>query len=168
MDKFSNSGILTDYDKQKIVDKLSNEKKEEVGRQIIDLVGNVNTNKKLAYIINATESLAIWAIDLPKYFKICHIISNSLDEDLRFLGEHVAESEVPYSIEISGLQTAGLVYFKSADESGMQVYAFNELAKAMYEYAIKSGGAGAIENFALEIVTEDDIQKIFDEVSSKN
>ena len=179
MDKFFNSGILTDDDKQKLGEKVSSEKnKEEVVRKIIELVGNVNTNKKLAYIINATKSLANDAVELPTYFRICHTISNSLDEDLRFLGEHISESEVPYSIEVSGLQTAGLVYFKSADESGNQVYAFNALANAVNEYAIRSDGTEVIEkfdlneppdlkNFASENLSEDDIWKMFDEGSGK-
>lgn len=179
MTKFFNSDILTDEDKQKLVEKVSSEKnKEEVGKRIIKLVGNVNTNKKLAYIINATKSLANDAVDLSTYFRICHVISNSLDEDLRFLGEHISESEVPYSIEVSGLQTAGLVYFKSADESGNQVYAFNALANAVNEYAIRSDGTEVIEkfdlneppdlkNFASENLSEDDIWKMFDEGSGK-
>lgn len=180
MAKFFNSGILTDDDKQKLVEKVSSEKnKEEVGRQIIELVSNVNSNKKLAYIINATKSLANDAVDLPTYFRICHIISNSLDEDLRFLGEHISESEVPYSIEVSGLQTAGLVYFKSADESGIQIYAFNALAHILNECAIKFDGTEPIEKIDLneppsvrnltsnDYASDEAVQNMLDEVFGK-
>ena len=42
IDKFFNSGILSDDDKCKLIGKMSNEKeKQEVGRKIIDLIGKI-------------------------------------------------------------------------------------------------------------------------------
>ena len=84
IDKFFNSGILSDDDKRKLIGKMSSEKeKKEVGRKIIDLIGKVDTDKKLVYIINATKAWIDDAIDRSQYFRICHVISASLDEDLQ-------------------------------------------------------------------------------------
>lgn len=102
IDKFFNSGILSDDDKRKLIGKMSIEKeKQEVGRKIIDLIGKVDTDKKLVYIINATKAWVDDVIDRPQYFRICHVISASLDEDLQFLSEHIDDTgDIPYSIEI--------------------------------------------------------------------
>lgn len=149
IDKFFNSGILSDDDKRKLIGKLSNEKeKQEVGRKIIDLIGKVDTDKKLVYIINATKAWIDDVIDRPQYFRICHVISASLDEDLQFLSEHIDDSgDIPYSIEINGLQTTGLACHTNMDKEGNPLYVFTPLSRAVNEYAIKGAGANAIENF---------------------
>lgn len=149
IDKFFNSGILSDDDKCKLIGKLSNEKeKQEVGRKIIDLIGKIDPDKKLVYIINATKAWVDDSIDRLQYFRICHIISASLDEDLQFLSEHIDDTgDIPYSIEINGLQTTGLACHKAMDKEGNPLYVFTPLSRAVNEYAIKGAGANAIENF---------------------
>ena len=149
IDKFFNSGILSDDDKRKLIGKLSSEKeKQEVGRKIIDFIGKIDTDKKLVYIINATKAWVDDAIDRPQYFRICHIISASLDEDLQFLSEHIDDTgDIPYSIEINGLQTTGLACHTTTDKEGNPLYVFTPLSRAVNEYAIKGAGANAIENF---------------------
>ncbi len=149
IDKFFNSGILSDDDKRKLIGKLSSEKeKQEVGRKIIDFIGKIDTDKKLVYIINATKAWVDDAIDRPQYFRICHIISASLDEDLQFLSEHIDDTgDIPYSIEVNGLQTTGLACHKAMDKEGNPLYVFTPLSRAVNEYAIKGAGANAIENF---------------------
>ena len=149
IDKFFNSGILSDDDKRKLTGKMLSEKeKQEVGRKIIDLIGKVDTDKKLVYIINATKAWIDDAIDRPQYFRICHIISTSPDEDLQFLSEHIDDSgDIPYSIEINGLQTTGLACHKAMDKEGNPLYVFTPLSSAVNEYAIKGAGTNAIKNF---------------------
>ena len=149
IDKFFNSGILSDDDKRKLIGKLSSEKeKQEVGRKIIDFIGKIDTDKKLVYIINATKAWVDDAIDRPQYFRICHIISASLDEDLQFLSEHIDDTgDIPYSIEVNGLQTTGLACHEAMDKERNPLYVFTPLSRAVNEYAIKGAGANAIENF---------------------
>ena len=149
IDKFFNSGILSDDDKCKLIGKLSNEKeKQEVGRKIIDLIGKIDTDKKLVYIINATKAWVDDSIDRLQYFRICHIISASLDEDLQFLSEHIDDTgDIPYSIEINGLQTTGLACHTNMNKEGNPLYVFTPLSRAVNEYAIKGAEANAIENF---------------------
>ena len=97
---------------------------------------------------DATKAWVGDAIDRPQYFRICHIISASLDEDLQFLSEHIDDTgDIPYSIEINGLQTAGLACHKAMDKEGNPLYVFPPSSRAVNEYAIKGAGANAIENF---------------------
>ncbi|MBQ4404934.1 MAG: hypothetical protein II857_11090 [Selenomonadaceae bacterium] len=175
IDKFFNSGILSDDDKLKLIGKMSSEKeKQEVGRKIIDLIGKVDTDKKLIYIINATKAWIDDAIDRSQYFRICHIISASLDEYLQFLSEHIDDSEdIPYSIEINGLQTTGLACHTNMDKEGNPFYVFTPLSRAVNEYAIKGAEANAIENFNINEppfkgTSDEDVQKMIDGIFGKN
>lgn len=175
IDKFFNSGILSDDDKRKLIGKLSNEKeKKEVGRKIIDLIGKVDTDKKLVYIINATKAWINDAIDRSQYFRICHVISVSLDEDLQFLSEHIDDTgDIPYSIEINGLQTTGLACHTTTDKEGNPLYVFTPLSRAVNEYAIKGAEANAIENFNINEppfkgTRDEDVQKMIDGIFGKN
>ena len=175
IDKFFNSGILSDDDKRRLIGKMSNEKeKQEVGRTIIDLIGKVDTDKKLAYIINATKAWINDAIDRSQYFRICHVISASLDEDLQFLSEHIDDTgDIPYSIEINGLQTTGLACHTTTDKEGNPLYVFTPLSRAVNEYAIKGAEANAIENFNINEppfkgTSDEDVQKMIDGIFGKN
>lgn len=175
IDKFFNSGILSDDDKCKLIGKLSNEEeKQKVGRKIVDFIGKVDTDKKLVYIINATKAWVDDVIDRPQYFRICHVLSASLDEDLQFLSEHVDDSgDIPYSIEINGLQTTGLACHKAMDKEGNPLYSFTPLSRAVNEYAIKGASANVIENFNINEppfkgTSDEDFQKMLDGIFGKN
>ncbi|MBQ3726467.1 MAG: hypothetical protein II902_05350 [Selenomonadaceae bacterium] len=175
IDKFFNSGILSDDDKRRLIGKLSNEKeKKEVGRKIIDLIGKIDTDKKLVYIINATKAWINDAIDRSQYFRICHVISASLDEDLQFLSEHIDDTgDIPYSIEINGLQTTGLACHTNMDKEGNPLYVFTPLSRAVNEYAIKGAEANAIENFNINEppfkgTSDEEVQKMIDGIFGKN
>ena len=174
IDKFFNSGILSDDDKRKLIGKLSNEKeKQEIGRRIIDIIGNIDTAKKLVYIINATKAWVNDAIDRPLYFRICHVVSVSLDEDLQFLSEHIDDAgDMPYSIEINGLQITGLACHNATDKEGNPLYIFTPLSRAVNEYAIKAG-ANFIENFninepPIKETSDEEFQNMINEIFSKN
>lgn len=175
IDKFFNNGILSDDDKRKLIGKMSNEKeKKEVGRKIIDLIGKVDTDKKLVYIINATKAWINDAIDRSQYFRICHVISASLDEDLQFLSEHIDDTgDIPYSIEINGLQTTGLACNNATDKEGYPLYIFTPLSRAVNEYAIKGAEANAIENFninepPIKEISDEDFQKMINGIFGKS
>ena len=175
IDKFFNSGILSDDDKRKLIGKFSNKKqKQEVGRKIIDLIGKIDTDKKLVYIINATKAWVEDAIDRPQYFRICHVISTSLDEDLQFLSEHIDDTgDIPYSIEINGLQTTGLACNNATDKEGYPLYIFTPLSRAVNEYAIKGAEANAIENFninepPIKEISDEDFQKMINGIFGKS
>lgn len=173
IDKFFNSGILSDDDKSKLIGKLANEK-QDVGRKIIDLIGKIDTDKKLVYIINATKAWIKDSIDRPQYFRICHVIFASLDEDLQFLSEYIYDIDnIPYSIEINGLQTTGLACNNATDKEWYPLYVFTPLSRVVNEYAIKGAEANAIENFninepPIKETSNEDFQKMIDGIFGKN
>ena len=72
------------------------------------------------------------------YFRICHTITNTLEDDLAFLGEHIFETDLPYNISIQGLFTSGLMYQSVIDANGDQKYSFTPLAQIVDRYAISS------------------------------
>lgn len=150
VDKFLNSGILTEDDKNKLIDKLSNEgDKAEIGRNIVVLIGKANTDKKMACILNATKALADSRIELNVYFRICNIVLNTLEEDLQFLKNHINEKTIDYSISVGGLMTVGLVCHRGIIQDNDKSYAFTELAEIVNEYALKGDGQKGMEAFNL-------------------
>ena len=70
------------------------------------------------------------------YFRICHTITHTLDEDLSFLSERINESDLPYSSYVQGLLTAGLMYQSVIDANGEQKYSFTPLAEHIDRYAV--------------------------------
>ena len=78
-------------------------------------------------------------ITLEQYFRICHAIVNTLEEDLKFLKDHLSEEEVTYNHHVQGLFTNGLMWANDFDGGGeleVQGYAFTPLALEVDEYAI--------------------------------
>ena len=177
MDKFFNGGILSDEDKQKLIEKLSDIKNnDENEKRFLDLISKVDTDKKLVYILNATKALLNDEINLSIYFRICHVVINTLEEDLKFLKAHIAEKKVKYSIEVGGLMTAGIVYDSGVSESSGVRYSFNALAEIINAYALMGNGENAIREFDIDkppqttfftsdnVATDEDISEMLDDV----
>lgn len=175
MDKFFNGGILSYDDKQKLIEKLSDIKNNyENEKRFLDLISKVDTDKKLVYILNATNALLNDKITLSIYFRICHVVINTLEEDLQFLKAHVNDEKIPYSVEVGGLITAGLAYHTGVDDDNIPRYSFTELAKLIHNCTITNEISNRIEDFNLNEpsqnvfftthspITKEDIQSIFD------
>ena len=175
VDKFFNSGVLSDTDKQKLIEKVSNtENPADIGNEIIGIIKKIDTDKKLTYILRATKNLANDAISLRKYFRICHVIMNTLEEDLQFLKTHVKDDVVEYYVEVGGLMTSGLAYHTSVGDDNKPRYKFTDLAKLVNSCAINGDALNRIEDFNLndpaknvsfeinEKITVEEIQNIFD------
>lgn len=176
VDVFFNSGVLSDSDKKKLIDKLlSNENKNDSGKEIINIINKIDNDKKIAYVLNATKVLLKNdSIKLSLYFRICHTILNTLEEDLQFLHRKIDEPSIKYSIEVNGLIIAGLAYNQGGSKDDSQDYAFTEFAKVIDEYALKGNGEKKIEEFNINkspqtnfltensIPTKDEVQQILD------
>ncbi len=70
------------------------------------------------------------------YFRICHSITHTLEEDLLYLANHIRETDFPYSIFAQGLLTSGLLYQSVIDANGEQKYSFTPLAGLVDQYAV--------------------------------
>lgn len=104
--------------------------------RLVECIDRAETQQKISYLINATRCLLSDYIDLPMYFRICHTITHTLDEDLSFLSERIDESDLSYSSYVQGLLTAGLMYQSVIDANGEQKYSFTPLAEHIDRYAV--------------------------------
>lgn len=115
---------------------LDGAKKENVYR-LIQAIDHAETNGKVNYLINVSRCLSAAFIEHPVYFRICHIITNSLEEDLDFLKEHIVEdSEYEYGDIIQGLMNNGLMYQSVLDANGDNRYRFTSLAEVIDRYSL--------------------------------
>lgn len=178
MYKFFKVG-LSEEDKQILIDKLSD---DDDGKRFFAIMREIDTDKTLSYILNATKALLNDEITLSIYFRICHVVINTLEEDLQFLKAHINEEKVPYSIEVGGLIVLGLTYHTGVNEDNIPEYGFTALAKLVNRYVINGDALNKIEMFNLNDpeqnvffmthahITEEDIESIFDgtyEISKK-
>lgn len=129
---------LSDDDRAKLNAKLAeNGTAHENAERLIVLIDRTDTRKKIPYFINATRCLLADFITLPEYFRICDLVTNTLYEDLEFLGKNISIKEFEYNYYIQGLLNSGLMYQSVIDSStGNHKYSFTVLAKLLDEYAI--------------------------------
>lgn len=134
---FINGVYLNEEDKANLRAKLWREgENKDNPYRLVQCIDRAETKQKIKYLINATRCLLSDYIDLPMYFRICHTITNTLDEDLIFLSEKILESDLPYSAYTQGLLTAGLMYHSVIDADGEQKYSFTPLAEHLDRYAV--------------------------------
>ena len=101
-------------------------------------IDRAETQQKIRYLINATRCLLADFIDRPtySYFRLCHAITHTLEEDLLFLKEHIKEKDLPYSTYTQGLLTVGLMYQSVLDGNGEQKYSFTPVARLVDRFAV--------------------------------
>lgn len=141
LEKFINGVYLDEKDKDKLRKKLAeNENDTENVMRLISCIDKIDTEQKINYLINATRCLINDYIDRNVFFRICHIIMNTVEEDLLFLQTHIVDDNesYDYSINVQGLLTSGLVYTSVMDVNGHSQYAFLELAKILDQYSLSS------------------------------
>lgn len=106
--------------------------KQENITRVIDTIDKIDIQSKALFLANASRCLSAKMIDRPLYFRFCHILKNSLYEDLLFLRENVLSGkDFPYDDTIQGLLNIGLMYQRN-DEA----YAFTPLAKDFDKYVV--------------------------------
>lgn len=104
--------------------------------RIIDCIDRAESHQKIRYLINATRSLLLNYIDLPTFFRVCHAITYTLDEDLKFLRNQIVGSNIGYSLYVQGLLNSGLMYQSVIDGNGDQKYSFTPIAKLVDQFAV--------------------------------
>lgn len=137
MEAFLNGVYLSEEDCAKLCAKLTEDgEKEENAFRLVESIDRAETRQKIRYLINATRCLLSGSMERHTYFRVCHAITHTLDEDLIFLGEHINEKEMPYSPYAQGLLTEGLMYQSVIDGNGEQKYSFTPIAKMVDQYAV--------------------------------
>ena len=137
MEAFLNGVYLNEDDCIKMRAKLTQDgQKEDNAFRLVESIDRAETQQKIRYLINATRCLLTDFIDRPTYFRICHAITHTLEEDLFFLGEHIYEADISYNNSVQGLLTAGLMYQSVIDANGDPKYSFTPIAGIVDQYAV--------------------------------
>ena len=113
--------------------------KRENSQRLLACIERVETRDKIQYLINASRSLSAGFINLSDYFRICHQITQNLDEDLCFLKENIINTHISYSYSIEGLLSSGLIYQSGSDANEGhegQSYAFTSIAEIVDRFAL--------------------------------
>lgn len=137
IEAFLNGTYLNENDCAKLRAKLTEDgEKRDNPLRLVESIDRAETQQKVRYLINATRCLLTDFIDRPTYFRICHAVTRTLEEDLTFLAEHINEEDLPYSTYTQGLLTSGLMYQSVIDGNGDQKYSFTPLAEIIDQYAV--------------------------------
>ena len=116
------------------------DEKETILR-LLKCIDDAENMKKVWFLVNATRALLANLIEHKDYFRVCNAITNTLEEDLVFLSQHIGESDIKYSNSVQGLFNSGLMYQSvydggnAAGESD-QRYSFTPFAQVVERYAI--------------------------------
>lgn len=161
--------------------------------RLIESIDRAETNRKIQYLINATRCLMNDLISRPMFFRICHAICQVIDEDLQFLKQCNDIVTIPYSIEVQGLLSSGLLY-RSVIDGGQAnegeangdngEYSLTPLGRAVKEYALSYDESRAqplplneaeqttlktkVLGLELETITKEDINEIFKKSLDEN
>lgn len=137
LDAFLDGVYLSEQDLGKLRAKLVKDGgKQDNPLRLVESIDRAETRQKIQYLINATRCLLADFIDRPTYFRICNLITHTLEEDLQFLKAHIKESDLPYSTYVQGLLTAGLMYQSVLDGDGAQKYSFTPVAEILDRFAL--------------------------------
>lgn len=137
MEAFLNGVYLDENDRAKLCAKLTEDGENQNNTlRLIESIDRAETQQKICYLINATRCLLTDFIDRPTYFRICHAVTHTLEEDLVFLSEHIYETDLPYNTFVQGLLTSGLMYQSVIDAYGEQKYSFTPIAGIVDQYAV--------------------------------
>lgn len=159
------SGSFSDKEEQlKFAAKLTeNGKNGDNPRRLIECIDRIDTKKKIGYLINATRCFLADFIDLNMYFRLCHLITNTLYEDILFLRENIVSEEeyLPYSIEAESLTASGLMY-KSIIGGKEDKYSFTPIAEDFDKYAVSYDDVDRYPNPVLDSGTGKDVKTLVD------
>lgn len=111
-------------------------KPENITR-VIDTIEKIDTNSKAKYLANASRCLSAGMITRNVFFRICHFLKTSLQEDLLFLQKEILENrDYEYDDTVQGLWSSGLMYQCFLNPDGNERYAFTPFAKMLDKYAL--------------------------------
>ena len=154
MENYLNGIFLSEDDRSIMCAKLAeNGKKRENAVRLIECIDKAETEKTIDYLVNATRCLLTGFVNLNTFFRIAHIVTHAIVEDLEYLREHIDESELPYDECVQGLLTAGLMYQSTIDGGGLDNededesrYSFTLIARIVDQYAVSYGDENRYPN----------------------
>ena len=175
LETFLNGIYLEESDRAILRAKLAeNGNSNENALRLVASIDRAETMQKIQYLVNVTRCLLTNFIDRPTYFRICHAVTFSLEEDLSFLKDHIDEEDLVYNSYVQGLLTTGLMYQSVIDGNDESKYSFTPLAGLVDQYAVSYENLERYPNpkqitdvqtilrqqISLEALTDDDMDDI--------
>ena len=147
-EKFLAGVFTSEEQKAKFAAKLASEgNKNDNAMRLLSCIEKSDAEKKIDYLINASRSLSADFITLEEYFRICHVITQSVTEDLRYLAEHILENNLDYSIPVQSLISEGLMIQTQLNaNTGEHKYSFTPLAELVDRFAVSYDNAERYPN----------------------
>lgn len=180
MEQYMRGIFVSEEDRAKLRAKLTeNGSSDENTKRLIECIDRAETSQKIRYLINATRCLLTGFIDRPTFFRLCHAITGTIDEDLLFVRDHITEErDFGYSQTVQGLFISGLVTFRAIGGEETR-YAFTPLAEALDRFAISYDDANRYPNpvapgkiaapvMGLPTATDEETKEMLDEVFGKS
>lgn len=174
MEQYLNGVYVAEEDCAKLRARLTeNGSSDENAKRLIECIDRAETSRKIRYLINATRCLLTDFIDRETYFRICRAITGALDEDLQYLRDHLKEEDLPYSNNVQGLYSAGLMYSSVIGEDTR--YSFTPLAFDVDRYAVSYDDDGRYPNplaetsqkapsIGIPTATDEEVEELLDDV----
>lgn len=136
IEQYLNGVYVEEEDRAKLCAKLvENGTSSENAKRLVACIDRAETSRKIQYLINATRCLLADFIDRETFFRICRAITDSLDEDLQYLRDHLGENNLSYNDNVQGLYSSGLMCLSMIGGEENK-YSFTPIAFTVDEYAV--------------------------------
>lgn len=147
-EKFLTGVFTSEEQKAKFAAKLASKgDKNDNAIRLLSCIEKSDTQQKIEYLVNASRCLSADFITLEEYFRICHVITQSVTEDLRYLAEHILENNLDYSIPVQSLISEGLMIQTQLNaNTGEHKYSFTPLAELVDRFAVSYDNAERYPN----------------------
>lgn len=159
---------LTEEEKEILRNKLTVDGNyNDNAKRIIYVLSDIDTEKKVDYVIYATKSLMDGKIEIDEYFRVCNAITTLIYEDLQFLKANIDNNNLRYGLAVQALMNAGII---SRNQSPMELeysYSFTPFAEKIYKNAICPEDHHDLRigepkpRDAVEIASNEDIDNMF-------
>ena len=172
--QYLNGVFVSDNDRANLCAKLvENGSSSENSKRLLECIDRAETSQKIQYLINATRCFLADFIDRTTFFRICRAITNTIDEDLLFVREHLNPAgNMEYTDSIQGPLVSGLVTF-SVIGGDTTLYAFTPLAESVDRFAISYNDIErypnptenrliSAPNLEIPTATDDEVQEMYD------
>lgn len=151
--------------------------------RIVEVIGKVETEDSLQFVINATKSVLLGLISTTDYFRIIKAITDTLLEDLLFLSENITKnSRFKGNTQVIALERSGLMIMAGIDANEdveSQSYVFTTFGKLVDQYALsfeneerfrwykKELEAETLFDNGMQELSSDDIDNLFDKAGKE-
>lgn len=121
---------------------VKKEDQQEFFDIIIKTLDDVETDKKVGYLVNLTRSLLCDYINLDDYYRMVQCVKILLIQDIKFLQDNISKKDLVNNPNVDALFQMGLMH--QAELTGttpgkVDIYSFTELANHLDKYGISFG-----------------------------